>query len=193
MSSEPGHHVPRKSVREEETKTRAPIKNPHENLIAQAREKLSSPVFFECLPMLGMSPRVRLAEIGGVKVVIKHTESNEMQGYLYENLRKSFLRHQLAVRAGKIKPEHYILRSPKVFARIGPYLLMRYVNEYPSTEYAANNEERESTFRARKELISNFEKINGRGFYGPQFSDMMFERGSYRDGKWRIFLPYDHA
>ena len=110
----------RKSVRSAAIK---PVKFTPETAINFLNSRLSAK-FFGSLPVLDVSGRVRLLRFGPLELAIKDTQRQADHGFYYKRLRRDFLLHQRAVRAGSLKSGRYILKSIKVHGRIGKYLVM---------------------------------------------------------------------
>ncbi len=173
-------------------------------LLHYLRQNLFKPDFFKALPTLYGSRIKRLdfhffvgEQEHVVPVAIKNTSAiglyPESQGKNFEEIRESFLAHQRAVRSGRINPKTYILRSPKVYGRIGDFLVMEFVAE--------TNLPWELRKDVPIELVRNFLRLKDKNLIGkrpvPQTWNLITvastNPGNPKEGKWVVFLPYDYA
>ena len=172
---------------------------PHHIQVAfsTALNLLENPTYFNSLKILSKSQKVRLFEFAGQKFVIKDTRGDEMQGFRYEKLRAAFLAHQKLVRAGKIKPQRYELRSIKVVKTIGNYLIMNYKEgkNLPNDFDAPVHEELRKAYEEMKTNMGEAKK--GVLFYAPQYIDVIIAKepilGDPKRAKFVFYLPYDHT
>lgn len=173
-------------------------------LLKYLRQNLFKPDFFENLSGL-YGPRVKQLDFHFyinkrehvVPVVIKNTGAfahiPESQGKNFEEIRRSFEAHQRAVRSGKINPKTYILRSPKVYGRIGDFLVMEFV-----AKTDLHWDLRKEIF---KEVGRNFLRLKDKNLIGkrpvPQTWSLITVANTNpknpEKGKWVVFLPYDYA
>ncbi|MFA4855566.1 MAG: hypothetical protein WC634_03215 [archaeon] len=158
------------------------------------QERLAEPRFFETLPYLSSSYKVRWFDFNGYKVVIKLVP-NERQGLDFKRLRGDFLAHQRAVRRGLIKPQHYTLRSPRVYGVVGHFLVMEYVTPLLDQWRLGPK-----INIVKDELKTNFlvlQKRNLVGHYAPQSSDLIpagsTNPSNPKESKLVVFLPYDYV
>jgi len=171
-------------------------------LLKLLERKLSEPGFFENLPILYQSTvkRFDFHFFAGkqeyiVPVAIKNTafwKQPPADGRDYGALRKTFLAHHKAVNSGLIKPERYIMRSPKVYARIGNFLVMEFVNSLGFNAYGPlkgvfDEIHGNFLFLKRKQLIPQT----------PQYFHVMpvanTNPGDPKRGKWIVFSSYDYV
>src|SRR3989338_5622001 len=97
-------------------------------LLSELESKLKSPDFFKQLENINSGNiRVRKYMYGKIPVVIKDTWGQREHGHHYKILRHIFYDHQILARSKKINAEKYRLISPRVFGRIGDYLVMEYM------------------------------------------------------------------
>jgi len=167
-------------------------------------KKLSEPGFFKNLPILYQSTvkRFDFHFFSGkqqyiVPVAIKNTAFWEAppassDGRDYGELRKAFLAHNRAVYSGLIKPERYIMRSPKVYVRIGDFLVMEFVNSLGFNAYGPlkgvfDEIHGNFLFLKKKRLISE----------SPQYVHIMpvanTNPADPKKGKWIVFSSYDYV
>jgi len=161
-------------------------------LLNLLQEKLADPNFFENLPFLCLN-RVKVFDFNGTRVVIK-LAPNEWQGLDFKRLRGDFLAHQRAVRRGLIKPQHYTLRSPRVYGVVGHFLVMEYVTPLDQWRLGPKIN------IVKDELKTNFlvlQKRNLVGHYAPQSSDLIpageTNPSNPEESKLVVFLPYDYV
>lgn len=171
-----------------------------EGLLKEAKRLVP---FFECSKMgASVSPNAPLPIerllsdcfrffYNGVPVVIKWTGPFHLHGGKPNLLRHDFLAHQRAVRAGQIDTSFYILRSPKVYGKVGDFLVMEYVSNAIKQEASL----RESFTNARGQLERNlhFLEMENRLSFPlerPQSRHLM--AAGVENGKWIFYLPYDY-
>ncbi len=99
-----------------------------EVLLEKVRRKEGIRKWFESLDAFSHSPKVRLFDFEGTPVVIKDTKGAEKEGYSFHKFRETIRKHHRAQRGGKIRTTRYILKPPRVYGRIGPYLLMEFMD-----------------------------------------------------------------
>lgn len=177
-------------------------RNKWPELIKKLELNLANPYFFNSLQDIGKTKgHVKLFYFGEIPVVIKDTQRRDMHGFNYKEIRRSLLVHQKAALKGKISPERYRLITPKVYGRIGRYLVMEYMEhrETPKAGKTENQAEITSFSRAYKELEENFTKaIRISKTFGvdiPQvFHLMVLGNTNPKNpdkGVWLFSLPYD--
>src|SRR3989338_6536615 len=97
-------------------------------LLSELETKLKSRDFFKQLGNINSGNiRVRKYMFGNVPIVIKDTWGDLHHGHKFEVLRKIFYDHNFQVRQKKINAEKYRIIMPRVFGRIGDYLVMEYM------------------------------------------------------------------
>jgi len=130
----------------------------------------------------------------GVPVIIKDVGQGNLHGSDPELLRRDFLVHQRMARAGVIDTTKYILISPKVYIKIGRFLVMERVNELPLESMTGL--ELVSFFAARSALESNLNYLFNKSFLPsgrpPQADSHLMPIGQKND-RWVFCLPYDYA
>ncbi len=147
-----------------------------------------SQIFFSALPTIRF--KVRKFMWNGKPVVIKDTLGFIDQGYQYDNTRKAILLHQRAVRSGKISARHYRIKTPKVYGRIGNYLVMEFMQGKNYDDNSGN------LGMAYQELKENFKKLCIENLLTePQLHDLIVlgnsNPGNPERGVWYFSLPYD--
>ncbi len=165
--------------------------NERKELMSELKRKLQDKKFFATLESIDCrNPSyVRKYYFKGMRAAIKDTRNNPNEGFDYEKFRKAFLLHQKAVRNKKIKADKYILRSPKVYGRIGQYTIMEYIKKI-NLETLTFKEITELS-KARKELEENLE-ILAKGKSGEKLQEFHAMCQGKENGKWVISLPYDY-
>jgi len=185
------------------------------DLMKYLRKELNSnPGFFNTLEILKGDRGVpkRVLDFRGKKVVIKRDPTVKdpdiakrgIHGGNYEKIRKLLLAHQAGVLEGKINPKSYVLRSIKVYGRIGEFLVMDYVQgkgyyyhyflPYSGTSGTIDLKD---VREAKNEIEQNFCKVVGVNQKHLQFFDMIVAGKTNpahpEKGKWIFYLPYDMA
>ena len=163
--------------------------------------ELQKPGFFRGLLETIGTPKVRKFVFDGTPVAIKNTKGFAEEGRNYAKLRQNFLKHQFAVRNGRIKAQFYKLKSPRVYGVIGNYLVMEFVAEKPILDFLPADEKKAeeikaSCIKAIRELEENIKQIN-KAAPKPQVTDIMIAGNTNPKeplkGKWIFFMPYDYV
>ncbi|MFH1586567.1 MAG: hypothetical protein ABID38_01780 [Candidatus Diapherotrites archaeon] len=170
-----------------------PSRKAREELMVHLEEKLKYENFFESLP-LTTSLNVKKFEFNGIPIAIKNTENKNYQGANHREFKAAFIEYRRALKEGTLSAKHHILLSPVVYGKIGPYLIMEYVED----KYPLSSPELSKYWKADGEITSNFmkllsdKKINA----APQMLHLMTLKNTNpknpRKGKWVGFHPYDY-
>ncbi|MBN2067245.1 MAG: hypothetical protein JW744_02145, partial [Candidatus Diapherotrites archaeon] len=170
----------------------------HKRMMKFLKKRLREKGFFESLPDLGGPPygNMKACDLGGFELAIKNTFGFKEHGSDFKKFRSVFLAHQMAVKEGRLNPQHYILKSIKVYGKIGNFLVMQRVKEKPVAEmgYA----EKTSFETARSEVKKNFEELFAEHEIKrpPQTRKHVLAVENTKPqqpekGKWVVCLPYD--
>ena len=152
----------------------------------------------------------------GKKVYVKDTLNHPNQGSDFEKLRRDFLVHQEAARLGFIDTSKYILFSPRVYGRVGSFLVMEHIDEMPKKSFsltletdgrkvqgfdrihnawlafAMKQEPNKSLNEAKRALRHNFGMLNDYGLASLPDVNHVMAIGQHK-GKWVFYLPYDYT
>ena len=133
-------------------------------LLQTLRIKLRKRSFF--LSLKSVNPQdflesVRIFYFRGQKVVIKDAKPglSGAHGLSYEKHRKAFLQHQQAARQGRIDTSWYVLRTPKVYGRVGQYLIMEHVENKLGAIYRKGGKDWEIWQNATQQLALNISTL----------------------------------
>jgi len=155
----------------------------------------------------GGNGRIRIFEVNDKKVAVKYCGSDmsfaKLQGFQPDNYLRFFREYKRAVRAGKIKPESYVLVKVRPFGTFeikpgegasGYYLVMEYIHQ-PEIRAAVPN----SIFRAKCELDNHVRQFEDeQGLLPVQTHPDIFILGNTNPkdpskGKWIFALPHDRV
>lgn len=182
-------------------------KNKWRELKKELSKKLRNPKFFENLEKTFSvksftSEKVKRYSFKGKPVAIKDTQGFKKEGFNYKKFRKAILVHQKAIR-GKVKgveinAKNYKLVTPKVFGRIGNYLIMEYMNEMKTKRiFSESKSVVESFLNAQKQMKKNFDSLEELlpEYEAPQIAQYMVLGNTNpkkpEKGRWIFSLPYD--
>ena len=165
-------------------------------LMAELRRKLTPKTFALLLTVEKRVPwatdNVKIFHKNKNVVAIKDTRWLAEQGFTRNPktslARKFLLAHHRYYRKNKLREKaKYILRSPKIFGRIGNFLVMEYIKEWkPKTKAEAA-----ALFKAKMELANTAEKVAGIfGIQRLQVEDFI-PAGIY-NGKFVFYAVYDY-
>ncbi len=191
----------KKKVRKNQLQAPSPVLRPkrvmkHHRLMSFLKQKLIDESFFWSLERVSLHPQndyARKLDFEGLPIVVKDTYGIEKHGINFEAIRtKAYLVHQRAVRSKQIKPEYYILRSIKVYGRIGDYLVMQRIEERMIKRMTGA--ELDSFKTAKIELFTNLSKLRVTAMMPQARHLIAFRNTNPKDpakGKWIVYLPYD--
>ncbi len=148
--------------------------------------------FFDSLPKLqDYNPQIRVCKYNGKRVIIKDTKGNQDEGFNFQELRNSFLEHQKSARQKAINTDSYILRSPKIYGRIGNYLVMELIEDKYEEIYSSRPELRNKMVMAFNQLRRNFRKLKSDKLIKriPQLYPMIT---GIENSRWVFYLSYDY-
>ncbi|MFH1256330.1 MAG: hypothetical protein V1494_03470 [Candidatus Diapherotrites archaeon] len=168
-------------------------------LIAFFSKRLKNPNFFENLPSAGLgSYRIKKFYFKGIVVLVKDTGEYGWHGGNYKEIEETFKKYHKAIKQGIISASRHVLRSPKVYAKIGQYIIMEFIEKIPE-----RGQEKRSLAEAKEELRKNFNTLVDSGIIKekdmPQldgrdiicFGNTNPEKPG--NGKWILFYPKDQV
>ncbi|MDD3159775.1 MAG: hypothetical protein PHQ98_02300 [Candidatus ainarchaeum sp.] len=154
--------------------------------------------FFKKLPRTKFvaNDNLRVFEYAGKKVVIKDCSAFffSNHGIDYELTRQMMLNYNQNIRKRKLPNRFHILRTPKVYARIGNYLIMEHIEEkrhdVPSTQ--VTNEEVEIYEKGLNEIRNNSKQLLNADFMKlMRKQDIHLMCTGIYQGKAVFYVPYD--
>lgn len=144
--------------------------------------------FFNSLKPLkerkGNFKRVRVYTSNGKTFVVKYAP-DFAQGADTESVRNFIKRHHGSIRDKKIKNASYILRTPRVLAKKGDFLILEHIKESKKVPV-------EKLKLAREELGENFKKLNEERYTGPTPQELHFFPAGMHNGKVVLYAVYDY-
>jgi hypothetical protein len=112
------------------------------------------------------SPHVKILKLGnGKRVVVKDTKGvtrnkKHEHGQHPMWLRKDILEYHNAIRQGIISAEKYDLRTPKIYFKEGPFVVMEYIdNLIDRLTNSIDKKVRQEVESAARKINSNFKKL----------------------------------
>ena len=171
-------------------------------LLAHLRRKLVDKKFLSSFLRL-RDGNIFVYTFDGVKVVIKYTGSRKtdqkQHGIQYKKIRQTILEHQRAARNGLIETKNYVIRTPKVYGRIGRHLVMEFVEgvdvKYTRDALLWNKEVSKAYDEAEANFVKLVEKNKIKESEIPQVPHLIYLGKVKKPGKKAkcVFsLPYDY-
>jgi hypothetical protein len=161
---------------------------------------LKRPYYFKSLAKVNRNKSsVRVIEFNGVKVVIKNTlfegeipVSKHEEGFAFKKMRREFLRFQKSRLGRKPERRRYIIKTPKVYCRIGNYLVMEYFEELDYIS-AVVEKRFEPALKQLESDLKEFSKLHKKKFKLPQFGHFFILGATNPENPTKAVIYYGYV
>jgi hypothetical protein len=169
-----------------------PLPKVREKLLRTLKKELLADKF-KSMPCIGIDTEVRIFEHNGTKVVVKDTGGDKFSGYarnIHKHPAHNFLKaHHAHYREKKLRTSvEYMLRTPKLFGRIGNFLVMEYIPRWSPK----SAEEQELLSRASRQMDDVAQNVAAERWV-HKLQTQHFIPAGIHNGKVIFYAVYDYV